>query len=219
MTPNERYFYGEFRLWQDGLDHHELPTRGTLQTFQGVDRLRGLVIPASPGNLLGLEVRTVGNPNPSTRTRRGFRAIIRAVRVGLEARSARSDPVTWVEDSTVSDSVDSYAAPTVTAAGHTYINGDVVLIRRAGLGLWSLATVSNVGAGVFDVAAVTGGQLHAIAGSDEIHLVEAYWLGMVLAGAPTVAPAGPDHYAMEIRHSFLGAGLYDYARTTATVGS
>lgn len=219
-VPNERYYYGDLRLWQHGLEHAEAPSRGQLLSFQGVDQLRALVIPASPNNDLEVGVRCFGAPNPASKTRAGFRAILRAMRAALEARSARGDPLVWVEDDTRSKAVSAYAAPTVTSAAHGLSTGDVVLIRRLGAGLFSLVTVTVTGANTFTVAAVAGTALHAIAAADEIHLVEGYWLGMVFAGLDRIEPApDQDWWSDGIGYRFKGSGSSTYARTTATVGS
>lgn len=219
-TPTDRYYFGDFKLWGPGIDHAEIPARGTLQEFQGVDQEHALLIPASSNTSLRLRVRTFGEPNPASKTRPGFRSVLAGERRGLVVRSEVADPLVWIEDDTVTDTVSSYAAPTITAAGHPFANGDVVLVRRAGLGLWSLATVSNAAANTFDVAAVAQTTLHAIAAADEIYLVEAYWLGMIFENLDTVPPKDDgDWYADELAYTFAGAGRYVYERTAAAVGS
>lgn len=218
-APNERYFYGDFRLYHHGLEHVEVPARGQLLSFQGVDQKRALVIPASANHQLELQVRCFGAPNTASKTRRGFRALLRALRVALEDRSLRADPVVWVEDDSRSKSVTSFGAPTVTSAGHGFSNGDVVLVRRLGAGLFSLATVSNAAANTFDVTAVAGTALHAIAAADEIHLVEGYWTGMVFAGLEPVQPGEEDWWSDGVGYRFAGSGSSSYARTGASVGS
>lgn len=218
-APNERYFYGDLRLWQYGLDHVEAPMRGQLLKFQGVDQKRALVIPASANNELELKVRCFGAPNPASKTRRGFRAVLRAMRVALEDRSLRADPVVWVEDDARSKAVTGFATPTITSAGHGFSNGDVVLVRRLGAGLFSLATVGAAAANTFQVTPVAGTTLHAIAAADEIHLVEGYWLGMTFAGLDEVAPGDEDWWTEGIGYRFAGSGSTSYARTTAAVGS
>lgn len=219
MDPTERYYFGDLRLWQLGLDHVEAGDRAGNLSFEGVDRKRRLVIPASPNVGLELLVRCVGSPNPASVDRKGFRAALRAMRVALEDRADRADPVVWIEDDRRSKTVTGWAAPTVTCAAHGYANGDVVLVRRLGAGLWSLATVSNVAAGTFDLTAVTGTALHAIAAADEIHLVEGYWLGMVASSPERVEPGEEDWWAEAIGYRFVGSGSTTYARTAAAVGS
>lgn len=220
-APTERYYFGDFRLWREGIHHWEIPTRGVTQEFEGVDQEHALVLPASSNTKLELAVRCLGAPNPADKTQKGWRALLRALRRGLVDRSLRSDPLVWIQDDGVSDVVGSYAAPQITANGHPFTNGDVVLVRRAGLGLWSLATVSSAAANTFDVAAVAGTSLHAIQAADELFLVEEYYLGMV---GQLVEPAVPqtdqaDVYAPELVYKFKGSGRYDYARTSASVGS
>lgn len=214
---NERFYWGDFRLGQHGVEHVENPDRGTVQEFEGVDQKRRLVIANSANSGLELVV-TVLLTTSSAPSRKAFRSALRATRVALEDRSLRQDPVVWVEDTTLSKAVGSYAAPVVTSVAHGRANGDVVLIRRAGAGLWTLATLSSVGADVFTVTAVTGGQVHAIAAADEIHLVEEYWTDMVMAAQPRVPPASGDHWGL-LEYSFKGSGRFSYARTSASVGS
>ncbi len=220
-TPTDRYYFGDFRLWLQGIDHAELPARGVLQEFQGVDQTHGLMIPASSNTTLRIRVRTFGAPNPSSIDRKGFRSVLAQVRAGLVARSLRADPLVWIEDDTVTDTVTSFAGSTITAAGHPFADGDVVLVRRLGVGLWSLATVSAAGAGGFDVTAVGTTTLHAIQPADEIYRVEGYYLGAIAEGIDTVPPKDDgDFYADELAYTFATSGLYTYERTAAaTVGS
>lgn len=218
-APNERYFWGDFRLYQHGYDHAEVPVRGQLLKFQGTDQKRALVIPASSNNELGLEVRCFAPPNSASKDRKGFRSILRAVRVALEDRSLRADPVVWVEDDSRSKVVGGYAAPTVTSVAHGFSNTDVVLVRRAGAGLFSLGVVSAVAADTFVITATGGTALHAIAAGDEIHLVEGWWSGMVYAGLDRIPPGEDDSWSDAAVYRFAGSGSSSYARTTASVGS
>jgi len=215
MDARERYYFGDFKLYGAGLDHDPQGERGVLQEFDGVDQDYALVIAASPSQRLELVVITLGEPNPASKTTKGWKAIREAVRAALEGRADTADPVVWIEDDTLADLVDSYSAPTVTATAHPYANGDVVLIRRAGA--WSLATVSNATANTYDVTAVGQTTLHAIAAADEVYLVEGYWLGMVYGGV-TPTDAEGSWYG-ELSWRFRGSGRYRYSRTAAAVGS
>lgn len=220
-APTERYYYGDFRLWQHGRGHVEEYARQVTLTFDGVDQVRGLVIPVAPSALLDLTVTCMGLPNPASRTQRGWRALVSAINRGLVERSARADPVVWVQDDEVTDTVGGFAAGVVSANSHPFLDADVVLIRRATAGAWSLAAVSNALTHTFEVAPVTGTALHAIQAGDEIFLVEAYWLGMVATLPKAVAAntTDGDWWAEGIEYGFRGSGLYTYARTAAAVGS
>lgn len=218
-TPNERYYFGDVRLYQHGLEHVEDPQRQVLQSFTGVDRERVLVIPASPNHGLGLEVKCFGAPNAASVTRKGLRAILRAMRELLESRSTRADPVVWVEDDSTLRVLSGVAGPLMTSANHPYVVGDRLLIRRTGAGLWSLVSVlTTPGANTFTAAAVAGTVLHALQPGDQVLLVEGYWVGMVFQAMPRVDPAEEDWWAAAISYRFLGSGTYTYARTTASVG-
>lgn len=220
-APTSRYYFGDFRLWKAGDTHVEEPQRAVALEYQGVDQERALIVPSSPNLSLPLRVLCLGEPNPVAANRRGWKALVAALRRGLEARSERADPVVWVEDDSRSKLVTGYAAPTVTSAAHGFSNGDVVLVRRAGPGLWSLATVGAAAANTFTVTAVAGGQLHAIQAGDEIHLVEAYYLQNVYLGLEPVVPGaeGDDWLAERVTYLFKSSGRYTYNRTAATVGS
>jgi len=215
-----RFYYGDFRLWREAIAPEERYGRTVLQEFQGVDQPRALVIAASANAGLDLECRCLGFPNPSAKNRRGWVAIKRGVRVGMEARLHRTDPVVWIEDDTtrrVLTSVGGSPALNV-AGGHPYINGDVVLVRRAGVGLFSLGTVSGATGTAFNVSSLMVGiPLHALAAGDETFLVEAYWDGMVWRDFEPRNELG--WYAKEVGYSFRGSGASTYARTAAAAGS
>jgi hypothetical protein len=220
-APTGRVYYGDLRLWREGIAPEERYGRILLQEFQGIDQARVLVIAASANAGLDLEVRCLGFPNPSAKNRRGWIAVKRALRVAMDARIHRTDPVVWIEDDTTRRVVTSYGgSPAVNVAGgHPHANGDVVLIRRLGVGLFSLGTVMNATGTAFDVASVLmpGLPLHAIQAGDEILLVEAYWPGMVWRDFEPRGEQG--WYAKDVAYSFRGSGSASYARTTAAVGT
>lgn len=218
-APQERYYFGDVRLHKHGIDHVGAPARRVMQTFDGVDQIRALVLPASASNSRGVRVRCFAAPNAASPDRKGFRSDLEAMARLLEARSLRSDPLVWIEDDTLSKAVGGYAAPAVTCVAHGRTTGDVVLIRRLGLGLFSLATVTVTGADTFNVAAVAGTALHAIAAADEIHLVEEYYLGMAFAAMGEVQPGEGDFWSDGVQYGFLGSGSVWYARTASSVGS
>ena len=104
------------------------------------------------------------------------------------------------------------------AGGHPYVNGDVVLVRRAGVGLFSLGSVLGATGTAFNLSSLSLGiPLHAILAGDEVFLVEAYWLGMVWRDFEPRDERG--WWAREVGYTFRGGGALTYARTTATVGS
>jgi hypothetical protein len=214
-----RLYYGDFRLWREAIAPEERYGRTLLQEFQGIDQPRVLVIAASGNAALDLEARCLGFPNPSAKNRKGWVAVKRALRVAMEARIHRADPVVWVEDDTTLRVVTGLGAPFVqVAGGHPYVNGDVVLIRRAGVGLFTLGTVMNATGTAFDVSSLTVGiPVHPIQAGDHVLLVEAYWVGMVWRDFEPRGEMG--WYAKEVAYSFRGSGALTYARTAAAVGS
>lgn len=218
MAHRPRYFYGDFALWREGIDHEETDRRGALQVHQGADRDFALVVPASPNMTAQVEVRTLGAPHASSKDQKGWRSIAQALRVQLRGRASRGDPLVWVEDDTRMKTVGSFASPTVTSAAHGFSNGDVVLIRRLGVGIYALGTVGSVAANTF-VLTLIAGSLSGIAASDEIHLVEAYWYPMVFRELRATRADGGDWYAPEVTYSFEGSASSTYSRTSAGVGS
>lgn len=218
--PNELIYWGSTCLYGNGMGAPvEDPERQVLTTFTGVDQPTGLVVPHDASNLLSLEARTFGGPNAASETSRGFRGILRAMRALLVSLSLRSDPVVWIEDNATLRVIGGVAGPILTTAPHGWSTGDVLLIRRSGAGLWSLVTITVVGADTFTAIAVAGSILHAIQPGDQALRVEQYWLGMAYAGMPRVEPAEEDWWSQAIIYRFKGSGKYSYGRTTAAVGS
>ena len=96
--------------------------------------------------------------------------------------------------------------------------GDVVLVRRAGVGLFSLGTVSGATGTAFNISSLMVGiPLHAFLAGDEVLLVEAYWAGMVWRDFEPRNEQG--WWAKEVVYTFRGSGALTYARTAAAVGS
>ena len=217
MATN-RYHWGDLRLWHHGKTHivEDAPT--VEQVFQGVDRTRALIVPGSSNDMLSVEVRTLGMPNANALSQAGVKTQERAMRAAIRARRATLYPLAWTVDDTTVKAVGSFSTPTVTCVAHGRSTSDVVLIRRAGAGLYSLATVTYVDADNFTVAAVTGTSLHAIAASDEIHLVEWYLLGCRCVGMSPVTPTPGkgEWFAPDVAYRFMSSGQYEYSRTTAT---
>src|ERR1051326_142909 len=182
MAHRPRYYWGDFRLWREGIAHVEEDQAGETEEHHGVYRKAALHVPDSPNWSLGGAVSCLGAPNPNSKDQKGWRATYRALRVALRDRSLVAYPLVWVEDEGTLKAVTSYVAGVLTSAAHGRSNGDVVLIRRAGIGLFSLATVGGATADTFTLTAIAGTTLHAIAAADEILLVEGYWLPMLYKG-------------------------------------
>lgn len=221
-TPTSRYYHGDFRLLHHGEDHVEDPQLLPAQEHQGVDQDRVYLVPSSPNASVNVLVSCIGVPHPTVPNAQGWKAQVAGLRTAREARAERLDPLVWVARDDLSTAVSAWAAPKLTAPGNTYVVGDVLLVRRAGVGLWSLVSVTGLpgGPGEVNVAAVAGTTLHAIHVADEVHLVEAYYLGMRWAA---LEPIGPGMFgawvAERIRYAFRGAGRYTYNRTASSVGS
>ena len=215
-----RFYYGDFRLWREAIAPDERYGRTVLQEFPGIDQPRVLVIAASGNAGLDLECRCLGFPNPGSKSKKGWVAVKRGLRVGMDARIHRTDPVVWIEDDTTRRVLTSVGgSPALhVAGGHPYVNGDVVLVRRAGVGLFSLGTVSGATGTAFDLSSLSVGiPLHALAAGDEAFLVEAYWLAMVWRDFEPRDERG--WWAKDVGYTFRGNGAVTYARTTAAVGS
>ncbi len=205
-------FYGDLKLHSELRSIIPSETRGQTQTHQGVDRLRALHITTSPNYSTSLEVHCFWEPE-SDFSKKGFRSREMAQREALIARSESTHPVFWIEDDTLSKTVGSYSAPTVTSAAHGFSNGDVVLIRRLGSGLYTYGTISNVTTNTFDL-----GDSHGIATGDDIHLVEGYWAGMIYGQMGAMRPSEHgDYYAEDVTYSFSGDGAATYQRTSITL--
>jgi hypothetical protein len=220
VSHQTRYAYGDFLLWREGIGHVEEDVRGDLQVHPGADRTEALVVPASPNFNLQVVVKTLGFPNPASKDQKGWRSTMAALRKGLRARSERADPLVWIEHDLPTRVLSAVAPNLKITGGHGFVNGDVVLIRRLGVGLYSLGTVAVVDADEFNVTSLAGA-LHAIAVNDDVYLVEQYWYPMVYQ---RVAPAEPqqkgDWWGKELVYTFLGPGTSTYERTSSsTVGN
>lgn len=219
--PTSRYFHGDLRLYQHGDDHVEDPQRQAAQEHQGVDQERVYLVPSSTNQSLNVQVTCLGEPHPTSVDAKGFKAQLAGLRRAKEARAERLDPLVWVARADLSGAVTVWATPNLTVPGNTFAMGDVLLVRRLGVGLWSLVTVTGVpGGGVVAVAAVSGTTLHAILAGDEVHLVEAYYLSMVWA---QLEPVGPSRFgtwvAERLAYAFRGSGRFTYNRTASSIGS
>lgn len=135
-----RAYFGDLLLQREL--RRIVPTieRGTFQVHQGVDRVRALVDGSSAGFTMTLSVRCFWGPE-SDYSKEGFRARDLKTANALVSRSLAAHPLVYVKDDALAKVVDSYAAPTITSAGHGFANSSIVLIRREGA--YTLGTVSG----------------------------------------------------------------------------
>jgi hypothetical protein len=208
-------FYGDLQLGSELRAIVPSQARGNLQVHQGGDRLRALVTAASPNLTTALDVQTFIAPD-STFSKKGFRSYEMAMRGALTSRANRTDPVMWIETSTPTRTVGSFASPTVTCNGHGLSNGNVVLIRRSGVGYYTLSTISGVTTNTFVVVSLSSS--HTITAGDNIYLVEQAYYGCVWQDLAEMQPApNGDYYCEMASFKFLASGSTTYSATTTTL--
>lgn len=215
---NKRAYWGDLRLWYAAINYVESTPRGASITVPGIDRTEALHIHTSPNFGGDVEIHTVFLP--SALTQEDHRARVAAMLTALEARAGLNQPahpLVWVADNARSRVVDSYAAPVVTSAGHGFANGDVVLMRRLGPGLYGVGYVSNVTANTFTVVFENDwGGGYAVQGGDDILLVERVWAGHGYQGMgplPLDPASGGDYFAADTVYTFSGSRASGYTRT------
>ena len=184
------------------------------QVYGGVDRTYSLATANSPSWLLELEVVSFWAPETDY-SKKGFRAREMAVSSALQARSEAAHPVVWVENSSNSKTVGSVVGATITSNAHGFSNGDRVLIRRNGVGLYTLGSVSSVATDTFVITAILGS--HTILAGDNIHLVEEYYGSCITRGMGALRPTTNDYYSEEVSFPFYSSGSATYARTSITL--
>jgi len=209
-----RAYFGDVRL--PGVLRSVVPDepRGFTQIHVGVDRTTALVLPTSPNYMTRLMVTTFWDPE-SDFSKKGFRARETKVREALRSRSEATYPLCWIEDDTKSTTITSFTGNviTTTANPNGFANGDVVLVRRNGTGLYTIGVVSSRDANHITVTAA-----HAYQNGDGIHLVEKYWAGMIFDALGALAPTGTsDSHAMDATFGFTGTGSSTYDRTSVTL--
>lgn len=208
-----RAFYGDLLLPDTLYGWHPSEPRGSVQWHDGLDQQEAVAFAQSPNYRPALEVVTFWDPEASY-TKEGFRAKEAAVRAAARARSERSDPVFWVED--IGLTVSTYVGTTVTtSAAHGLIVGDVVLVRRNGLGLFTYAELATVGSTTtFDVA-----DGHGIANGDDVYRVEEYIAGQIFRDLAqiSVKPEKGDHYEPAAKFLFFGSHASWYTREAVTL--
>lgn len=218
MAHRPIYAWGSLFLWREGIVDEEADELAPPQEHFGLDQDTRLLVPSSRGAKLTLPIRCLGAPHPDhLEAQKGWRATWATMRAALRARMNRSDPVVWILDGEAKKVVSGYSAPTITTSTpHGLTVGDVALVRRSGTATYTLGAVLTTPTdSTFTMAATYGA--HAIATSDEVHLVEAYWSPMLYVSAAPAPFAGQgDHYAKEVIYTFVGSGSAVYRRTAAS---
>lgn len=217
MAHRPVYAWGSLFLWREGIVAEEADELAPPQEHVGVDQDTRLLVPSSRNAKLVLPVRCLGAPHPDhLEAQKGWRATWGAIRAALRARMGRSDPVVWILDGEAKKTVQSYAAPTITTTTpHGLVVGDVALVRRSGTATYSLGAVATTPSSTTFTMTQTYGA-HAIAASDEVHLVEAYWAPMLyVSAAPAPFTGQGDWYSKEVIYTFVGSGSTVYRRTAA----
>lgn len=226
-TARGRFFYGDLELWREAARAPvEQPTRRVAQVFDGVDQLEALVVGNSPNHQLVLRLPALGFPNPASATTKGWLAISRQMRRDLWDRGLRTDPVAWVEDLTLSKAVQTYVAGLVTTTtAHGLVVGQVVLIRKKGVGNWLLGNVATTPSGTTFTVSMSAGMANPDAyvpvAADDVHVVEAWWGGCA-HGAVDAMQADVETgawFAQEVAYRFTTSGRYSWAATDATAVS
>lgn len=188
--------------------------RGFTQVHVGVDRDTALHIPTSPNYSTRLLVTTHWDPETDY-SKKGFRAKERSLRSALRARSEATHPVIWIDDSTYSTTISSFSGSVITTAAnpHSFSVSDVVLVRRNGSGLYTVGAISAKTSNTITVA-----PSHAYQNGDTIHLVEAYWGGMIFDSMGSIPlGSGHDSYTEEATFVFVGSGTSTYSRTSVSL--
>lgn len=218
-----RIFWGDLPLWRLGRMISVKETRGGLQAYEGIDALNTLVLPTSPNFSTELECHTLFDPYADASgdyTRASFRATVDAMLEAITLRSYSRAPVCWIEDysdTTVNRAVTNVSGSTLTVGTNSFANNDWVLVRRLGVGLWTLSQVSNRTSTTVDVTLT-----HAATTSDEVLLVSQFWKNMVCLGMGDLG-FGKDggHYAEDAVYTFKGTcpSTARYRRLTVDLDS
>lgn len=213
-----RAYFQDLKLW--GVFKKPLAAEAeAVQVHQGVDAPTALVLPM--GNATGsLTVLNTWQPETSL-TWLDFRAREKALRAALQARQVRG-PVCIVDDAK-SSTVAGVAAGVLTLTSvppYQFQVNDYVLVRKLGVGSWSLCKLSAVGA--WPAYTVTVGVLqtsgsHTIAIGDDVLKVEISWGDMSFINFPPLMgdqEAG-DYFARDVPFTFQGVG--DTTDATPTI--
>lgn len=208
--PTRLAFLGDLQLGSEL--RHIIPAqeRRVTQLFDGVDRSRALIVPASPNITYNLNVITFFAPE-STYSKESFRAREWLIREALISRSEATYPLIWATE--LNKTVSNYTGSTVTAAGHGMSNGNYTLIRRNGVGLYTLSAIGNVATDTFDITAG-----HAVQAGDDVYLVERYWNGCLFVAFESLEPSeNGDYYSEMGKFTFACSGSSYYSKTSVTM--
>ena len=216
-----RIYYGDLRLWRTGRYIEAKRPRGGMQVYEGIDSKDALVLPTSPNYNTELECHTLFDPTADANgdfTRFSLQSIVDAMSEALVARSAARAPVCWIEDSsdtTVNRSISAVAGGLLTVGSNSFANNDWVLVRRLGVGLWTLSQVSGRTATQITVTAA-----HPITTSDTVMLVHQFWKNMVFDSNQGIG-VGKDggHFSDDVTYPFKGTcpAAYRYSRLTVNL--
>jgi hypothetical protein len=212
-----RAYFQDLKLWGVFKRPKTNDRRTVTQEHQGVDQDTALVIAASPNSSGQLVVVQVWEPD-TVPTWLQFRGREKALRLALNARREKKGPVCLVDDAnsaTVAGVSGSVLTLTATPP-YAFQIGDHVLVRRLGVGLYSLVRVEAVGAWPAYTITVSApleaggsdGAAHAYAIGDNVHKVEMAWTGMTFEQFPELNPGEHgDFYADDVPFTFRGLGL------------
>src|SRR5688572_20492795 len=115
-TKDRWYFFGELRLWREGVRHVPHGKRGHLSEFQGVDRQDTYHYAGSANYSHSLDVHTLFSPTPGLTwpNQRSFRSHYDAMRLALEDRSTLRRPVLYIDDGSSKRTVTNVAGLVLT---------------------------------------------------------------------------------------------------------
>lgn len=209
-----RAFFQDLKLW--GVYLRPTTTdRRQVHEHEGIDQPYALVIPTSPNHGGTVRVATVWEPG-DTPTWQTFRARERALRHALYARSDKTGPLCIVDDANKA-TVSLFSSGVITLAStppYAFQVGDAILVRRLGVGLYTLATVAAIGSWppytVTLGTVIQYGEIPAdtIQPGDDVHKVELAWSGLTFESFPElVSGEHGDYYAEEAGFVFRGLGV------------
>lgn len=211
-----RAFFQDLKLWGVYL-RPTTSDRRQVQEHEGIDQPYALVIPTSQNHGGTVRVATVWEPG-ETPTWQKFRARERALRHALYARSDATGPVCIVDDA-YKAVVSSFASGVLTLSStppYAFQVGDAILVRRLGVGLYTLALVAAVGSWppytvTLGTVVQSGGvPADTIQAGDDVHKVELAWSGLTFeAFAELASGEHGDYYSEEAGFLFRGLGAAD----------
>jgi hypothetical protein len=167
------------------------------QIHKGIDRASARILSINRNWSAQLAVRTFWSPDADY-TAKAHEAYEAAFRAAVLARCEVPYPLFEVEDADMQ--VLSSVTPITTTTPHGWSTGNVVLVRRLGVGLYTYGAITVTGASTFTIVSQ-----HAIAIGDKVFKVHRYWLYAHLAGTPrtTLKKDKPGNHEAEAVSSFL----------------